>query len=79
MKKLITICAIAGLIFAVGAPVANANITVEFGNMEEPAASPPFNGNLVPLDGSGLFSSYGLSFADGPIIMGLRQRPGLTT
>jgi hypothetical protein len=64
MKRLITICAIAGLMFAVGTPAANANITVEFSNTEEPAASPPFNGNLVPLDGSGLFSSYGLSFAD---------------
>jgi hypothetical protein len=64
MRKSITICAIVGLMLAVGIPVANASITVEFSDTEEPAASPPFYGKLVLLDGSGLFCSYGLAFED---------------
>lgn len=64
MKRLLTICAILILIFAFSTSVANASITVEFSNTEEPGASAPFYGKLVLLDGSGLFSSYGLSFKD---------------
>ena len=64
MKRLSTICTIVGLMFAFGTQVVNASITVEFSNMEEPTASPPIYGKLVLLDGSGLFSSYGLAFED---------------
>lgn len=64
MKRSITICLILGLILAFGTSVANASITVEFSDTEEPAASPPFYGKLVLLDGSGLFCSYGLAFED---------------
>ena len=64
MKRSITICLILGLILAFSTTVANASITVEFSDTEEPATSPPFYGKLVLLDGSGLFCSYGLAFED---------------
>ncbi len=48
MKKLITICVTAGLMFALGTPVANGSITINYGT-PSPSLSPTF-GTLVNFD-----------------------------
>jgi hypothetical protein len=48
VKKLITICVTAGLMFAVGTPVANGSITISYGT-PSPTLSPTF-GTLVNFD-----------------------------
>jgi len=56
MKKLITICAMAGLMFAMCAPLANANVTVEFSEVDLPS--------MTLLDGTTYFDAYGIAFED---------------
>jgi hypothetical protein len=56
MKKLITILGALGLLFAISIPVANANITIEFSEVDIP--------NLTLLDGTTYFDPWNLAFED---------------
>ena len=55
MKRLLTICVVAGLMLAIG-QVANASMTIEFNEVILPS--------LTPLDGTTYFAAYGISFED---------------
>jgi len=55
-KKLLIIFAAVGLLLTVGPSVSNANVTVEFGEVDLPS--------LTLLDGTGHFAPFGLAFED---------------